>query len=350
MSKTILNPIGVVRGGLALAVGLFAGSVLGSTAIAKPTQYPLTLENCGAKVVIDRAPQRVVSLGQAQTEILYALGLGDRVVGTAVWFSPVATPYEAVNARVKRLADNDPSFEAVVGQEPDLVVAMYEWHIGPNGIVGKRDRFDGVKVPVYVSPTDCVGKDNTGAGDGMRTQMYSMDLLYRNIREYGEVFDVADRAEALVASLQQREAQAIRSVTGLEAKNVSMAVWFSSKDIKGDAFLAGKNGVPAYILSKLGARNIITTNEEWPLVGWETVAAEDPDVLVVVKMDRRRFPADDIEAKLNFLATDPVASELAAVRNKRIVVVDVGATRPGMDAIDGIEAIAEAVQGFGLAN
>lgn len=349
MIKPSFNSCGLARGALA-ALGLLAASALHGTAVAEPTRYPLTLENCGAQVVIDHAPERVVSLGQAQTEILYTLGLGDRLVGTAVWFSPVAKPYEAVNAKVKRLADNDPSFEAVVGQEPDLVVAMYEWHIGPNGIVGRRDRFDAVNVPVYVSPTDCVGKDNTGAGDGVRTQMYSMDLLYRNIREYGEIFDVADRADALIAKLKQREAAATASVAGLEAKDVSMALWFSSKDIKGDAFMAGKNGVPAYIMSKLGARNIITTDEEWPLVGWESVAAADPDVLVIVKMDRRRFPADDIDAKLDFLKTDPVASKLSAVRNNRIVIVDVGATRPGMEAIDGIEAIAGAISGFGLAN
>ncbi|WP_374115099.1 ABC transporter substrate-binding protein [Ancylobacter mangrovi] len=350
MFKTVLSHTSAACLWCALTLALLVGSVLADAATAEPTQYPLTLENCGQKVVIDQAPKRVVSLGQAQTEILYALGLGDRMVATAVWFSPVAKPYEAVNAKVKRLADNDPSFEAVVGQEPDLVVAMYEWHIGPNGIVGKRDRFDAVKVPVYVSPTDCIGKDNTGAGDGVRTEPYSMDQLYQNIQEYGAIFDVADRAETLIASLKQREADALREVAGLQAKNISMMMWFSSKDIKGDAFLAGKNGVPAYIMSKLSARNIITTNEEWPLVGWETVAANDPDVLILVRMDRRRFPADDLDAKLNFLATDPVASQLSAVRNKRIVVVDVGSTRPGMDAIDGIEAIAKAVHGFGLAN
>lgn len=350
MLKTIFNTTGAASGGLAVAFGLLAGALFIETATAKPTQYPLTLENCGQKVVIDQAPKRVVSIGQAQTEILHALGLGDRIVATALWFGPIAKPYEEANAKTKRLADNDPSFEAVVGQEPDLVVAMYEWHIGPNGIVGKRDRFDAVKVPVYVSPTDCVGKDNTGAGDGVRTEPYSMEQLYRNIREYGEIFDVSDRADALIASLKQREEAALKSVQGIAAKNVSMTMWFSSKDIKGDAFLAGKNGVPAYVMSKLGARNIITTTEEWPLVGWETVAAADPDVLILVKMDRRRFPADDIDAKLNFLKTDPVASKLSAVRNNRIVIVDVGSTRPGMDTVDGIEAIAKAVQGFGLAN
>jgi iron complex transport system substrate-binding protein len=325
------------------------GTLLAGAASAAPTQYPLTLENCRESVTFAGPPKRVVAIGQTQTEILYALGLGDRVVGTAVWFSPVAKPYEAANAKVKRLADNDPSFEAVLAQEPDLVTAMFEWHVGPNGIVGKRDQFAKVKVPTYVSPADCVGKDNSGAGDGVRTQMFTMELVYRNIREFGQIFDVADRAEKLVAELEAREQKAVQAIANVKAKDVPVVVWFSSKDIKGDGFMAGKNGVPAYILSKLGARNVITTNEEWPLVGWESIAAANPAVIVTVKMDRRRFPADDIEKKLDFLRTDPVASKLDAVKNSRVVIMDVGATRAGLDTVDGIETLAKAIAGFGLA-
>ena len=324
---------------------LFALALTGA-ASAEPTRYPLTLENCRETITFTAPPKRVVSVGQTQTEILYALGLGDRVVGTAVWFSPVAKPYEAINAKVKRLADNDPSFEAVLAQDPDLVTAMFEWHIGPNGIVGKRDQFAKVKVPTYVSPTDCVGKDNSGGGDGVRTTMFTMDLVYRNIREFGQIFDVSDRAEQLVASLQAREQKAVEAVANLKAKDLSVALWFSSKDLKGDAFMAGKNGVPGYILAKLGARNVIETTEEWPLVGWETIAAANPSVIVAVKMDRRRFPADDIEKKLDFLKTDPVASKLDAVKNGRIAVIDVAATRAGIDTVDGIETLARALAGF----
>ena len=343
-------PVAAMRRALSLLPALFAGSALLTTAAsAAPTQYPLTLENCRETITFAAPPKRVVAIGQTQTEILYALGLGDRVVGTAVWFSPVAKPYEAVNAKVKRLADNDPSFEAVVGQEPDLVTAMFEWHVGPNGIVGKRDQFHKVKVPTYVSPTDCVGKDNSGPGDGVRTQLFSMELVYRNIREFGQIFDVSDRAEKLVAELKAREDKAVEAVAKLKAQDIPVVVWFSSKDIKGDGFMAGKNGVPAYILSKLGARNIITTNEEWPLVGWESIAAANPAVIVTVKMDRRRFPADDIEKKLDFLKTDPVASKLDAVKNNRVVIIDVGATRAGLDTVDGIETLAKAIAGFGLA-
>ncbi|MCV9936335.1 ABC transporter substrate-binding protein [Boseaceae bacterium BT-24-1] len=329
-------------------VAALLGTLFAGAASAAPTQYPLTLENCRESVTFAAPPKRVVAIGQTQTEILYALGLGDRVVGTAVWFSPVAKPYEAVNAKVKRLADNDPSFEAVLAQEPDLVTAMFEWHVGPNGIVGKRDQFAKVKVPAYVSPSDCVGKDNSGAGDGVRTQMFTMELVYRNIREFGQIFDVSERADALIAELKAREEKAVQAVANVKAKDVPVVVWFSSKDIKGDGFMAGKNGVPAYILSKLGARNIITTNEEWPLVGWESIAAVNPAVIVTVKMDRRRFPADDIEKKLDFLNSDPVASKLDAVKNNRVVIMDVGATRAGLDTVDGIETLAKAIAGFGL--
>ncbi len=314
---------------------------------AEPTRYPLTLENCRTDVTFKAPPRRVVSVGQTQTEILYALGLGDRVVGTAVWFGPVAKPYEAINARTKRLADNDPSFEAVVGQEPDLVTAMFEWHIGPNGAVGKRDQFAKLGIPVYVTPADCVGKDNSGAGDGVRIEPFTMELVHRTVLEYGRIFDVSDRAEKLVAELKAREAKAIASVAGTNAANVPVALWFSSRTIKGEAFMAGRTGIPAYTFSKLGVRNVIASNEEWPLVGWEGIAAANPAVLAIVRMERRRFPADDVEAKLDFLKTDPVASQLDAVRKGRVVILDVGTTRAGLDAVDGIEALAKALAGFG---
>lgn len=331
---------------------LLAAAVLwaSATASAEPARYPMTFENCGQSVTIKAPPKRVVSVGQTQTEILYALGLAERVVGTAVWFGPVAPRFAAANAKVKRLADNDPSFEAVVGQEPELVTAMFEWHIGPHGAVGTREQFAKLGIPVYVTPADCVGKDNSGAGDGVRTEMFTMELVYRTILEYGRIFDVSDRAESLVAELRAREANAAAGVAGTAAANVPVALWFSSRTIRGEAFMAGRTGVPAYLLSKLGARNVIASTEEWPLVGWESIAAANPQVLVVVKMDRRRFPADDIEAKLDFLRTDPVASRLDAVAKGRVVIVDVGATRAGLDAVDGIETLARAIAGFGPLN
>ncbi|MCJ2101017.1 ABC transporter substrate-binding protein [Methylobacterium sp. E-046] len=319
-----------------------------SAAGAEPTRYPLTIENCGARLTFAWAPRRVVSIGQTQTEFLFALGLADRVVGTAVWFGPVAKGFETANVTVKRLAENNPSFEAVLGQDPDLVTAMFAWHIGPHGSVARREQFTALGVPVYVAPADCVGKDNSAPGDGVRAQPFSTELVYRNIREFGRIFDVVERAEVLADDLKAREDTAAASARVQSERDLPVVVWFSSRTLTGDAFVAGSKGVPAYILGKVGARNAVTADEEWPLVSWERIAALDPEVIVVVRMDRRMFPADDVEAKLTFLRTDPVASHLRAVRQGRIIVMEAAATRPGLGVTDGIVALADDLRKIGL--
>jgi iron complex transport system substrate-binding protein len=323
---------------------------LAPAASAAPTQYPLTIQNCGVSVTFTHAPQRAVSIGQSSTEILLSLGLADRVVGTAVWFGPVLKGYEAANDKIKRLADNDPSFESVVGQEPDLVTAQYEWHVGPNGSVGKREQFAELGIPTYIAPADCVEKDNSGGGDGVRKQLFSMDLVYQEIHELAAIFDVSDQGDALVDRLKQREAAAIAAVAGLKGSNVPVVFWFSSKEVQGDGFMAGKNGVPAYIMQTLGARNIIRTEEEWPSVSWEQVAASDPAIIVIAEMSRRRYAADDPAVKLNFLATDPVVSKLPAVRDKHFVMMDVQAMEASIRVVDGIEALANGIKAFGPAD
>jgi len=261
---------------------------LAGQAAADATKYPLSLENCGEPLTFDKAPARAVSVGQNSTEILLALGLADRIAGTAVWFSDVPAEYQAANAKIPRLADNDPSFESVIAKEPELVTAQFEWHIGPNGSVAKRAQFHDLGIPTYVSPADCVAKDNSVGGDGVRLELFTMDLVYREIAELAAIFDVQERGEQLVADLKAREAAAKEKVKGA-GEGLTMAFWFSSPEVKGDAYIAGRNGPPAYLMQALGARNVIETNEEWPLVGWETIAAANPQVLVLADMTRRRI-------------------------------------------------------------
>ncbi len=73
---------------------------------------------------------------------------------------------------------------------------------------------------------------------------------------------------------------------------------------------AGTNAVPGWMLSKLGVRNIVSSQEEWPTVGWETIAKANPTFIVAAEMNRRRFPADDIAVKREYLTGDPVTSEM----------------------------------------
>jgi iron complex transport system substrate-binding protein len=325
---------------------------VGLSAVAAPafaaTQYPLTIENCGQSVTFEKAPAKIVSIGQGMTEILFSLGLADRIAGTGVWVGPVLPQYAEVNSKIKRLSDNDPSFESVVGEEPDLVAAEFEWHVGTQGSVGKREQFSGLGINTYVAPADCVAKINADGGDGVRKELFTMELIYQEIGELSEIFDIKDRGDALIADLKKREAEAVASVTDAAGKNLPVVFWFSSKELKGDAFIAGKNSAPAYILKTLGAKNVVTTEEEWPLVGWETISHANPSVIVIATMDRRRYAADDPAVKIDFLKTDPVTKELDAVKNERFVMMDAQSMNPTIRTIEGIETLAKGIKSFGL--
>nr|WP_077120659.1 ABC transporter substrate-binding protein [Agrobacterium rosae] len=317
------------------------------SAQAAETTYPLTIKNCGRDVTYPHAPQRTASLGQSTTEILYLLGLADKVVGTAVWIGPVIKGYEDANAKVKRLADNDPSFESVLATKPDLVTAQFQWHVGPEGIVAKPEQFEELNIPVYTSPADCTGKDNSGGGDGVRHSVFTMDLIYQEITELAQIFNVQDRGEKLVADLKAREDVARKNIASADGK-LSAVFWFSSAELDIDPYVAGTNGAPGYIMSALGIKNVIDSEEEWPTVGWETIAKSEPTLIVAGKMDRRRFPADDVVVKERFLKEDPVTSLMPAVKQGHVVAMDAQAMNPTIRTIEGIEVLADAVVQLGL--
>jgi iron complex transport system substrate-binding protein len=221
--------------------------------------------------------------------------------------------------------------------------------IGPQGAVGTRQMFDDAKIASWIMPTECVGKDNTQSMDGARTKLFDTALLYQGIKELAEIFDVSDRGDKLVADLKAREEAAVKKAKELNLPaDTSGVFWYSSADIEIDPYVAGINGVPGWMLSKLGVKNVVTSEEEWPTVGWETIATAKPTFIVAAEMNRRRFPADDIAVKREFLTTDPVAKEMEAVKQDRILTIEANAMDPSVRAIFALEKVSSALAGFGL--
>ena len=324
-------------------ITLVTGLSLSALAHAAPTHYPLTLENCASPLTFQHAPNRAVTIGQAGTEMLYALGLGDKLVGTSLWFNDVQAKYKAQNDRVERLADNDPSFEAVIGKRPELVAVQLEWMVGPQGVVGTREQFHELNIPVYLMPSDCEGKDNLVGADGTRLQPFSINSVYKSVSQLAEIFDVQDRGQQLNAELQASLDKTIASLKGKDLKHTSAMFWFSSADLDIDPYVAGRKGIPDFMLNTLGVRNVVESDEEWPTVGWETLAKANPTFLVIARMDRRRFPADDYEKKLAFLRSDPVTRNMDAVKNNRIIILDADAMQASLRMFEGFETLAAGI-------
>lgn len=307
------------------------------------TEGAVTLTNCGHKVTLKSPPRRAVSLNQGTTEILLALGLADRMAGTATWTDPVMKGLEKENATVPRLADNNPSFEKVLDAEPDFVTASFVSTLGKGG-VATRGQFEELGVPTYVSPSDCAaGKDNDSGGDGSRSTPLTLGTVYGEIRDLARAFGVDERGEKLVARLEKRVTDA---TDGLDASGVSLMYWFANSQ---SPYLAGCCGAPGIITRAVGAENAFDdTHDEWPQINWETVADRDPDVLVIGDLTRTSQTAESARAKIRFLESNPATRNLTAVREKRYVRLSGQAMNPSLRTVEGIEQVAAGLRDFGL--
>ncbi|HGA2315596.1 TPA: ABC transporter substrate-binding protein [Pseudomonas putida] len=321
---------------------LLAGLSFTGLAQAAATHYPLTLDNCGTAQTFTQAPERAVTIGQAGTEMLYALGLGEKLAGTSLWYNNVLPEYQAQNAQVPRLADNEPSFEAVVGKRPQLVAVQFEWMVGAQGAVATREQFSELNIPTYLLPSDCEGKDNLVGADGTRLQAFQIESIYKSVSQLAEIFDVQDHGAALSADLKARLDSAKQQLSGKDLSNTSALFWFSSADLGIAPYVAGRQGVADFMLRTLGVRNVVESTEEWPTVGWETLAKANPTWLIIARMDRRRYPADDYQKKLEFLHNDPVTKHMDAVKNNRIIILDADAMQAGIRLFRGLQTLSAA--------
>jgi iron complex transport system substrate-binding protein len=303
------------------------------------TTYPLVLENCGEELTFDAAPQRVVSLDQGSTEILLSLGLEDRMVGTASWTDPVRENLEAANAEVPRLADEAPTYEVALGADPDFVTASFGRHFAQGG-VAERARFAETGIESYLSPTDCDNGVSINGG-GTRTTALTVDVLYQEIRELAQIFDVQSRGEALIDELETRRQAAL---DGIDASGLTVAFWFS--DLR-TPYVAGGLGSANLMATEVGAVNVFADmDDDWPATTWETFVDRDPDVIVMADLSRERWPGDQMQEKIDFLQTDQVTQHLTAVGAERFIGLHGAEMNPSIRMIDGLEALAEGLRSF----
>ncbi|WP_080796457.1 ABC transporter substrate-binding protein [Corynebacterium pacaense] len=317
----------------------------GDTTTSTPTaaqpagNYPVTVDSCGNSVVVDRAPERAVALNQGITEILLSMGLGDRVVGTATWTDPVLPELEKANETIPRLADNDASLETVLATEPDLVAASFASTLS-DGASGSFDSYARVGVPAYIAHSDCV-KSRLGNDDGERGEKLGMDDIYRDIEDLGLLFDAPTAAQDLVNGLDARMT-AVRA----EGEPLTAAFWFANSE---SPYMAGGYGAPQIIADQLNLDNVFADRtEEWPQINWEAVAQADPDVLVLGDLTRKSQTAETGDAKVEFLKNHPVASQMSAVRNNRIIYVAGADMNPSIRTVDGAEKVAAGLRELGL--
>ncbi|MCF4122871.1 putative F420-0 ABC transporter substrate-binding protein [Antribacter sp. KLBMP9083] len=303
-----------------------------ATTPASGTAYPLTIDNCGFETTIESAPAKVVTIKSSTTELLLALGLGDRIVGSAFLDGPVpATLQEAaaaVPAVAEPLAEQVPGAEAVLELEPDLVYAGWESNLTAE-TAGDRETLASLGVATYVAPAAC--KDPAYMPDPL-----TFDSVFADIEQVGEIFDVQDAATELVEAEQAKLAAVEPDTRGLTA------LWYSSGD---DVPYVGAGiGAPQMIMDAVGLENVAgDVHDTWTPYAWESAVEADPDVIVLV--DAAWNTAD---AKIERLESNPATAEMTAVKESRYLLLPFPASEAGVRNVDAVVDLSKQLEELGL--
>lgn len=294
---------------LALATSLtIAGCGDGNTSPsgdASPTvssaDFPVTIDAVNGEVVLEKQPERIVSLSPSATEILFAIGAGDQVVAADDY-----STYPA-EAPTTELSAYDPNVEAIAGYAPDLVVIAND----TNGIVGALAKLD---IPTIVNPAPA-----------------TIDEGYDGVAALGLATGHVDETATVVADMRAAVDDALDA-----APQEGLRVYH---ELDETFYAASSNSFIGSVYDALGATNIADPADKqksgYPQVTEEAIIAADPELIVIT--DQVSYTADDV-------ASRPGWEDVSAVKNGNIVTVDADiSSRWGPRLPQLVESIADAL-------
>lgn len=297
-------------------------------AFAEATRYPLKIQSCNREVTFNQAPEHAVSHDINMTQMMLALGLKSRMVG----YSGV-TGWKAVTPQMATLLDGlpelaakYPSVETLLNANVDFFFAGWDYGM----------RVGGDLTPQTLQPLGINVLELTeSCAFVMKRPAATLDDTYNDLRNLGRIFDVQDRANALIARMQAQVGAVQKT---LPAEQPRVFLYDSGED---RAMTSGRLGMPQALIAAAGGRNILEdVDASWTRVNWETVVERNPQVIVIV--DYSEITA---EQKIQFLLDNRALQSVDAIKQRRFIVIPYVQATPGIDNVLAVETLAKGFHG-----
>ena len=302
-----------------------AGLLITSPALA----FPVTVDSCGTPVTFDAAPERLVVHDINMSEMAFALGLQDRMVGvTGItgWYK-TSPSFDEARGDIPELAPKYPTVENLVAVSPDMFFAGWYYGMRPGGEV-TPETLAPLGIETLILSESCIHLDDD-------QEPASMDLLFDDVMRLGTVFDKTAEAEALVEGWKA-ELEAIKAAVGDNA-GTRVFLYDSGDDTP---FTAGKYAIVNAMIEAAGGVNVTGDMEtSWGRSSWEAVAAANPEFLILLDYQ----DGTGAEGLLDFLKSHPAMAETDAVKNERFVPLRYEELTPGPANVAAIGKIAKAM-------
>ena len=273
------------------------------------TNQPVTLvDSLGNVVTLDSIPERIVSLAPSNTEILFAIGAGENVVGVTDFCDypyNFAAWIEAGNM-TSIGSYYGPSIEPIVALEPDLVLASS----------GSTDAAENLRALGYAV---------------LVVEGRTVDNILQDIFLVGQATGKDAEAAALVSSLRTRlDAVATKLADTTTTPKVYYEVWYEPLQSVGPGTFIDE------IIALAGGENIFhDATTSWPTASSEEIIAKNPDVLVFPDtfMSQNYYDITTVKDRAGWNVITAVQNDAIYEINENLIV------RSGPRVVDGVEAM-----------
>lgn len=274
--------------------------------------FPLTAsDDLGVSLTLEQAPRRIVSLAPSITEVLFSLGLGDRIVGVTTYckYPPEARKKQKVGGYV------DASEEKVVALAPDLVFATRG---NPRAFL---DSLRGAGLKVFA------------------LQQNSFAEIVASIATVGRLCGVAAAGDKLAGELRGTQEGILARTAALPADRRPRTLMIVSLD---PLFVAGPGSYQDDMLTACGARNVANIKQSFGSLSLEAVVAAAPEAIIM--SDDENGTKMTREQQLRRLGSSPAWRGTPAYRANRVYVLpSAHLSMPGPRLVPGLRELARAV-------
>ena len=288
----------------------------------------ISVQSCNRQVEFEKSPQRAVSNDVNLTEMMLSLGLRDRMIGYT-GISGWKTLDEEMRNNIGNLPELSPKYptkEVLVGANADFYFAGWNYGMKVGGEV-TPESLSSFDIKVYELTESCIHITEKNKS--------SMEDFYNDLLNLGKIFRVEKNALKLIESFKT-ELNRIKSEIPEDLDSPRVFVYDSGED---QPFTAGRYAVPTALIEEAGGKNIFDDVESsWTTVGWESVVARNPEVIIIVN-----YGEVSAEQKINFLKENPAFANLDAVHNDQFVVLEYVEATPGPRNINAIKKLAESL-------
>jgi iron complex transport system substrate-binding protein len=304
---------------LTLLLGAALLSMAPAIALAQATVYPLTIQNGDNTLVFDKAPERAVTLNGHVTELMLSLGLAPRMVGTAYLNHPILDSLKAEYDAIPILSDGtgSPSLEVVLATGADFTFGRLSAY---------RD--------TAVAPVEKLKElgINAYAVKGTLIKGATMDDVYEDIANIGQIFDIQPTAGALIERIRGEIGAVEATIVKASKPPVKVLVYDSGEDA---IYTTGK-ALETQLIALAGGVNVFADlDETWSDVSWEEAVARAPEVIVI--NDYGQTSAAD---KIALLKHNPALASMPAIQNDRFVVLPLPSAFEGVRNPDAVRTLA----------